>query len=378
MPEEAQAVIAEPQTAPEPAPASAPVAEVTPAETKPTELPFDPAEVEALLRKIDSAPASEPPTPAPAAEAVPEPTGETPPAEVAPEVAVPAAPVEEEEVDGLPKRMRLTHALPEDRRILAVQHRMLKTTGEKISFTDAIAILNREEQQQVKAAADEAERPAVVDPIQALETEIADLESKITEESDGTLNSRELKALELQFARKVAALETAKVEAVRKTEATRANFATQIGQVKAQVLAEFPNVGDPSSLLGYTVSGEIAKLQQANAAELDDPNVPRIVTERVIANLAPALAKQQGITLEQAKSSLSGKAFAAAPAKPAAAAPTLLPPAAGKLQAAPGNRPAAPTAVAPSLKDILNENLGNPNFDYDSLLGLRHTALRLG
>jgi hypothetical protein len=393
MPDQPQAENAAPETAPAPVSETPAPAEVeAPASPEPsTAIPFDPAEVEEFLAKLDSTPASvaEPiPAAAPVAEAVTaeEPAGETPQAETEAETAPaePPAPQSDDEFADLPKRIRIESESPEDKRIHLVRHRHLQATGEKISIADAIAILEREERQEAKAIADQPPVVAAPDPIAALESELAELEASILDGADAALNSRELKALDIQLTKKVAALETAKMEAKQVAAQAYSQRMSEMNRVKAEVLTEHPDLNDPSTLLGFTVAGEIAEMKLKSDPSLQLADAPRVILNRALDKIAVGISKQQGITVEQARASL-GKKPSAAPA-PAAVTPpaiarvtpTLLPPAAGHLQVAPGNRPAAATTVAPNLQDVLNQNLGNADFDFDAVLNLRPSTLRLG
>lgn len=316
-------------------------------------------------------PAPSDPTPEPPSEPEPPAGEETPPAEPldAPvDPTEPAAPVPDKV---LPHRISTAQFSDVEKRAIALS-RELRESGEPQPLSECIKIVQSRDEQARAAQTQSAEEEERSNPITLLEQEVADLDSKL---EDGSLIGPEIKL----YTRKVAEL-----AALRATNQVRSQTIEDRQLATRDLVAdEYPAVRDQDSHLGAAVVAEIARMQQRNDPDLAKPDAPRLVVTRVANRLADKMAAEQGMTKEQALTSLAGKPVASAPKKapvtpPAAAAPKAAPKPA--ITVASGNQAPAPPAKGATESEILARSLNfkDKGFDIDKALGYDDVPMTLG
>lgn len=277
-----------------------------------------------------------------------EPTEEAPPVETPTEEVSPTIPVQEEPETY--DRIRIGKYSEEDQAYINAAHILAKKTG--ISFADAfgrVAGLN-----QPKVDVEPEPEPEVEPEIVALQTEIADIEAKLTEagKEDGVFNS--------EIAKLTLRLSKANTELVRREMATQnqqtpdvkrevddAVFMMQRNQVVAAVPREFPDMADDDSLQHMMAVALGKKIADSPShplynTMLNSPDAPLI-----LAREAAKLVESKG-----GKVTRPGKqeVRSTPPAKPTASTPTTSQPA--KPGPAPGSRTTAPQ-VQVTVQDVL-------------------------
>lgn len=336
-------------------------------------------------------------TPAAPAETTPattteKPSGDTP--QVTPVETTPTAPAESAETVAtepekiLPNRISTAQFSEIEQRAIA-KRKALRDTGEDVSLKECIDIIESQDRQAHEAAGRAAEEAAATpDPLAAMEQEVTDLKTKLRAASDGSLNSAELADLQIDLAEKTADFKVAKLRREQEQTATKAvaNAAseTKFNESRSRALNDFPTAGDSETLLGTTLAAELAAWRSPDHpkhAALFKEDAPEQVTAAAADKAAAILAKQMGITKEQALASLRSKPAAAAPAKPATeavATPATPPPAAGHVTTTPGTRSTPAAAPVPTAQDLLKQSRTDPKFDRDKALGFDGPALMLG
>ncbi len=388
-----------------PAPAPTPeVAPATPATASNPSAFFDAASTDALLfgkpspptvapEEQEAQPAAPAPEPAATAEA---PAGEPP--QVITEAATPETPAVEAEPKTpeskvLPNRISTGQFSGIEKEAIAYRHALKNEHGEEISLKEAIGIIEDRHRQANEVAAQHVrDNPPPPDPVDALTSEVAELEAKLEAVEDNGLVTTEFKQLQRDHAKKTAQLEVAKLRQEQKQNEHAASFESIREQSRARAIQAFPDAANEGSLLNTALRAEIAARGNESHPlhlSLSDPNAHEQLVREVAETLAGKLASQFSIPREQALASLQGKpiqqpapvqpaAKPATPAPPTAPAAAPRPAAEMNLSVAPGSQATAPAPVAPTMDSLLQQSLTNPSFDYDKALGLASPGLLIG
>lgn len=296
-----------------------------------------------LTALTPQAAASEPPAVEPKEQQPPEPApaGDQPPAEPTPEPET-VPPVDPPAGDDAEPsdRIRLGSYSDEDRSAIQAAHILAK--GQKISFAEAFSRVTGTNAPQQQAQP-EPQTPAIPPHLTALETEVAEIEAKMTAAGVGEgLFNPEVSALIMQLSKANAKLEAQRA-AFESTGSVRgevdeAMFMRQRGDFEAQAKREFPDASKRDSLLFMTavaMGKEIA----------DNPNHPlysRMVNgvDAPMVLLDAAAQRLEGMGQKVARASKPVVPSAPQPAKPQQASPSSQPPRPSPV--APGSRGTVP------------------------------------